>query len=83
MEGGVWGWGLAFPLIEANSPLYSMKMPQSHLPLMPRSVVEILSSYGLGYQLYLGVLWVIGGESKHFCYYSVAILTQKSTLVEF
>ena len=37
----------AFPLIEANSPLYSMKMSQSHLPSMLHPVVEVFSSYVL------------------------------------
>ena len=37
-------WGSAFPLIEANSPLYSIKMPHSHLPSLLCSIVEVLSS---------------------------------------
>ena len=39
----VWG-GLAFSLIEDNSPLYSIKMPHCHLPSLLRSIVEVLSS---------------------------------------
>ena len=42
--GGVCAWGSAFSLIEANSPLYSIKMPHSHLPSLLRSVLEVLSS---------------------------------------
>ena len=63
MEGVCVG-GLAFPLIEANSPLYSMKMPQSHLPSMLRPVVEFLSSYVLKLVIIIGKMWVIGKERK-------------------
>ena len=41
---GVCVGGSAFSLLEANSPLYSIKMPHSHLPSLLRSVVEFLSS---------------------------------------
>ena len=40
---GVCVWGSAFSLLEANSPLYSMKMPHSHLPSPLHSVVKVLS----------------------------------------
>ena len=52
--------GLAFPLIEANSPLYSIKMLRSHLPSMLCPVVEVLSSYVLSLVIILGKMWVIG-----------------------
>ena len=38
------GGGSAFSLLEANSHLYSIEMPHSHLPSLVRSVVEVLSS---------------------------------------
>ena len=41
---GACGGGLAFSLIEANSPLYSIEMPHFHLPSLLGSVVEVLSS---------------------------------------
>ena len=59
----MWG-GSAFPLIEANSPLYSMKMSRSHLPLMLNPVVKVLSSYVLNLVIILGKMWVIAKERK-------------------
>ena len=69
--------GLAFPLIEANSPLYSLKMPQSHLPSLLGPVVEVLSSYVL--KLVINLVKNVGywkGEEMGATY-SEAILTQK------